>query len=246
MYADDHQLFSVAKTANEAESILTEEGNNISEWYNNNLLQGNFSKYQVMSLGPRNWHKDLHIVINDTVIDQKPEITFLGVTLDDQLSFSSHVSNVCRKASSQTGVLLRLHSLIPTSAKLHIVKFAVLPHLTYCQTVWHFCRFSDARKLERIQERALPAVYCDNKSTYEELMNRANVPTLHTRRLQAIAILGCVSFGEPKNGFLILDLPDFAVERNVKSEIGFVTLVTFRQRVQYARQPLKNDVFSTV
>jgi len=34
MYADDHQLFSVAKTTNEAESILTEEGNSISEWYN--------------------------------------------------------------------------------------------------------------------------------------------------------------------------------------------------------------------
>ena len=63
MYADDHQLFSVTKTANEAESILTEEGNNISEWYSNNLLQGNFSKYQVISLGPRNCHKDLHIVI---------------------------------------------------------------------------------------------------------------------------------------------------------------------------------------
>ena len=50
---------------------------------------------------------------------------------------------------------------------------------------------------------------------------------------------GCVPFGESKNGFLILDLPDFSVERNVKSEIGFVSLVTFRQRVQYARQPLK-------
>ena len=164
MYADDHQLFSVAKTANEAESILTEEGNNISEWYDNNLLQGNF-KYQVMSLGPRNLHKDLHIVINDTVIDQKPEITLLGVTLDDQLSLSSHVSNNYRKASSQTGVFLRLRNLIPTFAKLHIVKFAVIPHLTYCQTVWHFCRSSDARKLETIQEQALPAVYCDNKST---------------------------------------------------------------------------------
>ena len=43
----------------------------------------------------------------------------------------------------------------------------------------------------------------------------------------------------PKTDFLILDLPDFAVERNVKSEIGFVTLVTFSQRVQYARQPPK-------
>ena len=54
-----------------------------------------------------------------------------------------------------------------------------------------------------------------------------------------IVDINCVPFGESKNGFLILDLPDFAVERNVKSEIGFVTLVTFRQRVQYARQPLK-------
>ena len=51
MYADDHQLFSVAKTTNDAESILTEEGNNISEWYSNNLLQGNFSKHQVWARG---------------------------------------------------------------------------------------------------------------------------------------------------------------------------------------------------
>ena len=144
-----------------------------------------------MSLGPRNWHKDLHIVINDTVFDQKPEVTLLGVTLDDQLSFSSHVSNVFRKASSQTGVHLRLSNLIPTSAKLHIVKLAVIPHLTYCQTASHFCRSSDARKLERIQERALRAVYCDNKSTDEELLHRAKLPTLHTRRLQANAILMC-------------------------------------------------------
>ena len=64
----------------------------------------------------------------------------------------------------------------------------------------------------------------------------------YPRRLEGLTVfadLGCVPFGESKNGFLILDLPDFAVERNVKSEIGFVTLVTFRQLVQYARQPLK-------
>ena len=69
------------------------------------------------------------------------------------------------------------------------VKFAVIPHLTYCRTVWHFCRSSNARKLERIQERTLRAVYCDNKSTYEELLYRAKLPTLCTRRLQAIAII---------------------------------------------------------
>ena len=44
----------------------------------------------------------------------------------------------------------------------------------------------------------------------------------------------CVAFGVFENGFLILDLPDFAIERNVNSEIGFVTLITFLKRVQYA------------
>ena len=88
-----------------------------------------------------------------------------------------------------TGVLLRLRNLIPTSAKLHIVKFAIIPHLIYCQTVWHFCRASDTRKLEQIQERALRSVYCDNVSSYEELLHRASLPTLYTPRLQDIAIM---------------------------------------------------------
>ena len=35
MYADGHRLFSDAKSSNEAERILTREGNNICEWYKN-------------------------------------------------------------------------------------------------------------------------------------------------------------------------------------------------------------------
>jgi len=97
MYADDHQLFSVAKSISEVENTLNEGGNKISDWYNNNLLQSNFSKYQVMSLGPKNCPKDLQVAMKDTVNEQKLEITLLGVTLDDQLTFSSHVSSICNK-----------------------------------------------------------------------------------------------------------------------------------------------------
>ena len=84
---------------------------------------------------------------------------------------------------------MRLRNLIPTLAKLHIAKFAIIPHLTYCQTVWHFCRASDTRKLERIQQRGLRSVCWDNVSSYEELLHRASLPTLYTRRLQDIAIM---------------------------------------------------------
>ena len=57
MYADDHQLFSVAKSAKEVEHTLNEGGNNISDWYNNNLLQGNFF-FKVS--GDESWSKKLY------------------------------------------------------------------------------------------------------------------------------------------------------------------------------------------
>ena len=79
-----------------------------------------FYKEIFQSISIRNCPKDLQIEINDTVVEKKSEIMLLGVILDDQLTFSSHVSNICRKTSCQIGVLQRLHNLIPTSAKLHI------------------------------------------------------------------------------------------------------------------------------
>ena len=49
--------------------------------------------------------------------------------------------------------------MIPREAKLQLYQSAILPDLTYCHIVWHFCKASNARKLGRVQEWALRAVY---------------------------------------------------------------------------------------
>ena len=87
------------------------------------------------------------------------------------------------------GVIMRLRNLIPEKVKLQLYRTAILPHLTYCSIVWHFLKASDTRKLERIQDKALRAIYCDKVSSYEELLTAAGLPTLFNRRLQDIAIL---------------------------------------------------------
>ena len=83
---------------------------------------------------------------------------------------------------------MRFRNLIPTEAKLRIFKAFILPQFTYCHIVWHHCRSSDERKLERLQERALRAIYRDRTSTYEALLEKARLPTLCNRRLQDMAI----------------------------------------------------------
>ena len=55
--------------------------------------------------------------------------------------------------------------------------------------MWHFCRASDSRKLERLQERGLRVVYNEKQASYLQLLERAKLPNLMNRRLQDICIL---------------------------------------------------------
>ena len=55
-------------------------------------------------------------------------------------------------------------------------------------TLWHHCRSTDERKLERLQERALRAIYCDRTGIYEALLEKARLPTLCNRMPQDMVI----------------------------------------------------------
>ena len=57
-----------------------------------------------------------------------PDLKLLGVTLDDELSFSARISDICKKASKKVGVLVRLRNMIPREAKLQLYKSAILPN----------------------------------------------------------------------------------------------------------------------
>ena len=120
---------------------------------------------------------------------ESDNLELLGVTIDCGLNFNLHISNVCKKASQRIGVIMRLRNLIPTEAKLHLFKAAILPHLTYCHLVWHFCRASETRRLERVQERGLRAVLKDKQSSYQQLLVKAKLQSLYNRRLQDIWIV---------------------------------------------------------
>ena len=120
------------------------------------------------------------------------------MTIDNKLNFSEDINVTCKKASQRIGVLMRLKNLVPTAEKLQLFKAAILPYLTYCHLTWHFCPASDKRKLERIQERGLRAVFSDGQSTYKKLLNKAKsyLITLYERRLQDIA---CLMYNVPQN-----------------------------------------------
>lgn len=183
MFADDHQVYEIDKNVSNIETKPQASAQKATSWYESNSLKGNYGKYGSMSISRVNKLKDckLKLNVNGTDIKAYDSITLLGVDIDNALNFSGHISNICKKSSQRVGVINRLRNLIPPgqNAKLQLFKGAILPHLTYCSTVWNFCRTSDSRKLERVQQRALRAIYCDRNSTYPDLLQRAKLPTLY-------------------------------------------------------------------
>ena len=107
MYADDHQMYLNGKNIEPVASALKKEAENVSQWYKANLLQANPKKYQILVMAPRLDKKDVNerctLPIGSQEIKPKRTLKILGVNMDDQLSFSDNISDVCKKATGWWG-----------------------------------------------------------------------------------------------------------------------------------------------
>ena len=88
----------------------------------------------------------------------------MGIDIDYQLNFDTHIKNICRKASQQLSVLKRIGFFwffLTKLNKLTIFHSFILSNFNFCPLAWHFCSKANAIKLEKIQERALRFIYED-------------------------------------------------------------------------------------
>ena len=81
---------------------------------------------------------EINVNVQGNDIDSLNNVKLLGITMDNKLNFSEHINITCKKANQRIGVLMRLKNLVPTVAKLHLFKAAILPYLTYSHLTWHF------------------------------------------------------------------------------------------------------------
>ena len=100
--------------------------------------------------------------------------------------FHQHVSILCRKAGARLRILQRLSSYIDEHYRMTIFRSFVL--INYCSLVWNVCEAAHTSKMECIQFRALKYIYNGVSTSYEELLARANLPTLELHRKREILV----------------------------------------------------------
>ena len=78
----------------------------------------------------------------------------LGLTIDAQLSWSKHVDDTCKKASSAIGALKLVRPFISKDVAIEIYNALISPHFDYCSLVWDCMRGYLSDKLQKLQNRA--------------------------------------------------------------------------------------------
>ena len=179
LFADDTSLFSVAHNANTTAKEL-----------NNGLVKTNRWVYQwKMTFNPdpskqaqevifsRKTKKEYHLPLafNNNNVSETNSQKYLGVVLDNRLSFENHLKMILNKLNKTIGLFRKLENILPRSALLTIYKSFIRPHLDYGDIIYE--KAYNAlfhQKLELLQYNAYLAIAGAIRGTsreelYEEL-----------------------------------------------------------------------------
>ena len=110
LYADDTALYSSAETQIEIKLTLQIELTIVCEWLRANKLTLNANKTKYVIFGNKQQlltKPDLNLCVRPSKIERVSSMKYLGVILDENLSFDEHVSYIVNKASKNLGVLRR-------------------------------------------------------------------------------------------------------------------------------------------
>ena len=83
---------------------------------------------------------------------------YLGVMLDNNLSWNAHVDHLQRKTNRVVTMLRRLRYTVPSCVIQNIYTAIVLPSMDYGDVVWSGCTKTIAKKLEVVQNNAARAI----------------------------------------------------------------------------------------
>ena len=137
MYADDMELHCSSGDLFSAQRGLQCDLDSIEFWLRTNQLSLNVGKSHVMLIGSRQKlrNSDLCIIVNDRQLSWVPSLKYLGVYIDENLTWQKHTQYVYQRVQSRLHCLYRLCSL-PNELLGKLYCTFTLPILDYCDVVW--------------------------------------------------------------------------------------------------------------
>lgn len=172
-FADDVLLLSDHKDIRIAEGNLQRDFTLFTDWAHNNGLIINLQKTCLMHICPKNMKCEREISISCHSCDclhgfvqchckkigLVEKTKYLGLTVDNRLTWKEHVTSLHRKLRSCTALMYRLQNRLPDAVKLSVYKALFESNLRYGVSIWGTAADSHLQLLSGLQKRCLRILY---------------------------------------------------------------------------------------
>ena len=99
-------------------------------WFENNYMKLNEDKCHFLISG--NTYEHLLVKVGDVLIWESSKEKLPGVTIDKNLTFTEHVSTICKKAGRKVTALSRLVNIMPFFKRKILLKTFIESQFSYC------------------------------------------------------------------------------------------------------------------
>ena len=158
LFADDTNIFLSDMNLDRLMSIANCELALMENWFTANKLSLNLSKTKFIifcSSKKQCAKKQVKLKLNDVEIEQVCSVKFLGVNIDERLSWDKHIQQVASKLSKNIGILAKLKYTVPQKVLCMVYNSLVLPYLSYCNLVWACNSINKLNPIIVLQKRAV-------------------------------------------------------------------------------------------
>ena len=98
---------------------------------------------------------EIKVKMNEKHLNVSTSIKFLGVILDDKLTFNDHRISICSKISKNIGILCKLRVVLPEKQLFMLYNSFILPYIQYCNITWANTGVTKLEPIHKLQKKAL-------------------------------------------------------------------------------------------
>ena len=152
LFADDTNLTAINCQINNLQKDLA----NLNNWLNANKLVLNMSKTVQINI---NINASNSFSLNNCVVQVKPVCKYLGIYIDNKLSFQSHIDFVKVRLGKQSGIISKLRHYVPRAQLVNYYRTNVVPIVQYGLLVYGCCSYKSLEPLYILQKKILKFIY---------------------------------------------------------------------------------------
>ena len=162
LFADDTNLFRSSHNLEQLCSEVSQELSKLDTWFAANKLSLNVSKTNFIVFCGKKSVKDIKITINTQEIERVYSTKFLGVTIDANLTWKEHISNIRAKLSKCLAILFKSSKLLDINSLRSLYCSLFLPYINYCSEVRGTTYKNSIKCISILQKKAI-RIICNSE-----------------------------------------------------------------------------------